>query len=313
MTEATPVQVKQATEPLISVIVPCYRLARYLPEAVGSLIEQTHKHWECIVVNDGSPDDTREVAAELARRDARVRYIEQPNRGQSSARNRGLAEARGRFIQFLDADDLLLPHKLATDLEAIRNAAEPSVVIGDYWLMDEAGHRFDNHMCTPEFKFDTPLHDFALRWETELSIPPHAFLFDARLFRDDGIRFDETLRNHEDWDCWMHVFRRRPVVRRVAQKLVIYRVRMDSLSRAEEPNWRGFRQAIDLQIEACAGDATLRRMLVYKRKLNDFFYGKTWRVRALGRLRRSRWVPRAVQRALLRWLDLQDLRAHGWR
>lgn len=304
-------------DPLVSVIVPCYRLASYLPEAVASLIGQTHEHWECIVVNDGSPDDTREVASALMRRDPRVRYIEQRNCGQSSARNRGLAEARGRFIQFLDADDLLLPHKLQTDLEAARDAAEPCVVISEYWLMDEAGRRFDNHLCTPEFKFGTPVHDFALRWETDLSIPPHAFLFDARFFRDHGIRFDETLRNHEDWDCWMRIFALRPTVRRLRQKLAVYRVRHDSLSRDEESNWRGFRQAIDSQIKTSSGDATLRRMLAYKRKLTDDFYGKTWRVRALGRLRRSRWfasaVPRAIQRALYRWLDLQDLRAHGWR
>ena len=318
MSEQTPVQSEHGGDPLVSVIVPCYRQAKYLPRAVESLLEQKHRNWECIIVNDGSPDDTREVAAQLTRHDPRIRYVEQDNRGPGSARNRGLAEVRGDFVQFLDADDLLLPDKFATVLAAASDASKPCVMVSDYWLMDESGRRFENYMCTPEFRFSTLLQDMALRWETELSFPPNALLFDARFFRDHGVRFDETLPNHEDWDCWMRIFVLHPVVRRVRQRLSVYRVHGESLTRSdEERNWRGFRQAIDAQIKRCTGNATLRRMLVYKRKLTDDFYGKTLRVRVLGKLRRSRWfaraVPQAIQRALYQRLDLHDLHAHGWR
>ena len=183
--------------------------------------------------------------------------------------------------------------------------------------MDEGRRRFENQMCAPEFRFGTPLHDMALRWETELSFPPNAILFDARFFRTRGIRFSEALTNHEDWDCWMRIFRLRPIVRWVAQKHSVYRVHSESLSRSgDDKNWRGFRQAIDLQIELSSGDADLRRMLVYKRRLTDDFYGKSFRVRVLGKLRRSPWfaklVPRAVRESLLRRLDLSNLHAHGW-
>src|SRR5450432_4194524 len=114
MTASESTSEKRSSAPLISVIVPCYRQAKYLPDAVKSLIGQSYRHWECIIINDGSPDDTREVAAEQVRLDSRIRYVEQANGGCSSARNRGLTEANGDFVQFLDADDLLLPDKFAS-------------------------------------------------------------------------------------------------------------------------------------------------------------------------------------------------------
>src|SRR4030095_15755118 len=91
-------------EPLVSAVIPCYKQGHFLAEAVQSVLGQTVNDLECIVVNDGSPDTTREVARQLVSGDPRVRYIEQMNRGLAAARNRGLGEARGRFIQFLDGD-----------------------------------------------------------------------------------------------------------------------------------------------------------------------------------------------------------------
>lgn len=81
--------------PRISVIVPCYRQAQFLPEALASVQSQTFPDWKCIIVNDGSPDNTAAVAREWVRKDSRCRYIEKPNGGLSSARNCGLKEARG--------------------------------------------------------------------------------------------------------------------------------------------------------------------------------------------------------------------------
>ncbi len=248
--------------------------------------------------------------------DDRIRYLEQENRGLAAARNRGLAEARGEYVQFLDSDDILLPTKFELQLEAIANTSNCCVSISDYWLMNESGTRYENAMCRPEFQLGTPIQDIALRWEVELSIAAHAFLFDARLFRDHDIRFNETLPNHEDWDCWMRIFKLHPTVRRVREKLAVYRVRSDSMARDDERMWSGFRRAIDSQLKTSSNDAMMRRMLAYKRKLTDDFYGKSLRVRVLGKLRRSGWftrlAPTSVQYSVLRRLDLTNLRAHGW-
>src|ERR1700749_83796 len=102
---------------LVSVIMPAYNSGRYLAESVRSVQAQTFGGWELVVVDDGSTDDTGEVARRLAEADARVRYVRRPNGGQAAARNTGLAEARGRLVAFLDADDLWLPEKLEAQME----------------------------------------------------------------------------------------------------------------------------------------------------------------------------------------------------
>lgn len=91
--------------PLVSIIVPCYNQAQYLSEALQSVLEQTYDNWECIIVNDGSPDNTKEVAQEWVKKDARFIYLYKENGGLSSARNAGIAIAEGEFILPLDSDD----------------------------------------------------------------------------------------------------------------------------------------------------------------------------------------------------------------
>src|SRR5262245_20604446 len=95
-------------QPLVSVIIPCYNHAHYLGEAIESVLAQTVQDFEIIVVDDGSTDSTADVAA----RYPRVRYVRQNNQGLSAARNTGIKHGLGRFLVFLDADDLLLPGAL---------------------------------------------------------------------------------------------------------------------------------------------------------------------------------------------------------
>ena len=90
---------------LISVIVPCYNQAQYLDECLQSVLDQTYTDWECIIVNDGSPDHTEEIAKKWVEKDARFRYLFKENGGLSSARNAGIEIAKGEWILPLDADD----------------------------------------------------------------------------------------------------------------------------------------------------------------------------------------------------------------
>lgn len=92
---------------MISIIIPCYNQAQFLPEALESVLSQTYQRWECIIVNDGSTDNTDEVAKEWLKRDERFIYIKKVNGGLSSARNEGLKAATGQYIVFLDSDDWL--------------------------------------------------------------------------------------------------------------------------------------------------------------------------------------------------------------
>ena len=96
----------------VSIIVPCYNQAQYLDECLQSVLEQTYPHWECIIINDGSPDNTEKVAQEWVVKDTRFKYIYKENGGLSSARNAGIEIADGEFILPLDADDKISAHYL---------------------------------------------------------------------------------------------------------------------------------------------------------------------------------------------------------
>src|ERR671916_3003782 len=97
----------------VSVVIPCYNQAHFLGEAIESVLSQTYEEFELIVVDDGSKDDTEELASSYAAEDARVRLIRQQNRGLAGARNRGLSESSGEYVVFLDSDDRLLEEALA--------------------------------------------------------------------------------------------------------------------------------------------------------------------------------------------------------
>lgn len=111
--------------PVISIIVPCYNQAQYLPETLQSVLEQDYRHWECIIVNDGSPDNTEEVALEWCSKDERFKYFKKENGGLSDARNYGIKHSVGKYILPLDSDD-----KISKDytLEAINILEKDSSV-----------------------------------------------------------------------------------------------------------------------------------------------------------------------------------------
>lgn len=95
--------------PLLSVVVPAYAVEEWLPRCLASLVGQTYRRWEAIVVDDGSPDRSGEIAEEWARRDRRIRVLHQSNQGLGAARNKGISEAHGRYLTFLDSDDVVPP------------------------------------------------------------------------------------------------------------------------------------------------------------------------------------------------------------
>jgi glycosyltransferase involved in cell wall biosynthesis len=119
---------EQTQRPLVSVIIPCYNQAQYLPDAIESALEQTYKNVEIIVVDDGSTDG----AAAIAGRFSSVRYIRQENRGLSAARNTGLQISRGKYIVFLDSDDRLLPGAISAGIECFRHYPDCGFVFGGY-------------------------------------------------------------------------------------------------------------------------------------------------------------------------------------
>jgi glycosyltransferase involved in cell wall biosynthesis len=188
--------------PCVSVIIPCFRQAQFLPSAIASLQSQTLVDWEAIIIDDGSPDNTRQVATEWASRDARVRYHHQANGGLSNARNAGLALATGEFIQFLDADDVLLPDKLYLQVRKLSDDSNPAdLCIGDYYAANVETPLVRIEYYVPPFPKGISLLESVIKdWECSISIPVHCYLLRRDFLSSHGVRFDESLPNHEDWD-----------------------------------------------------------------------------------------------------------------
>lgn len=271
---------------LISVIIPCFQQGHFLPDAVSSLQRQTYTNWEAIIVNDGSIDKTDYVARALCSADSRIRYIAKPNGGLSSARNTGLDLAQGDWLQFLDADDLLLPQKFEKQIIAAKRSGEGTLTYCSYFLgaCDEPARRIEPWAPSLGLCMARPLLDMALRWETELSIPIHSPLFPAYLFREKMIRFDEALSNHEDWDVWMQILELVDNMIFVPEELAIYRVCPNSMCTDRSGMWRGFSTAIKKQRHHFRNDKGILRALNYQMAMNNYSHrrGMRGRLRLLG-------------------------------
>lgn len=178
---------------LFSVVIPAYNYAAYLPRAIDSVLAQSGDDFEIIVVDDGSTDDTHTVGARYQQlHPERVRYLRQDNGGPAKARNRGIEEARGDFLIFLDADDRLLPEAL----ERFRPWAQEK-----RWGMVCGGHQSRHIDGKVRLHSPTPLSEDRLRnfsayLRREFGISNGATLVARRVF--DVIRYPESLRNSED-------------------------------------------------------------------------------------------------------------------
>lgn len=193
--------------PVVTVIVPCYNYAHYLPMTLDSIIAQTLATWECIIVDDGSTDHTKDVALAYARQDERIRYIYQENKGLSAARNTGLKKARGRFAQLLDADDLIEPQKLELQVYALENDRSIDIHYGisKFFFNDNAKqlylHRSRANTSWMPMVSGTRsnLLPELIKWNIMAVSCP---LIRVEVFKIVGF-FDEKLKSLEDWDYWL--------------------------------------------------------------------------------------------------------------
>jgi cellulose synthase/poly-beta-1,6-N-acetylglucosamine synthase-like glycosyltransferase len=191
-----------AERPLVSVILPTYNHAHYLPESIGSVLSQSYRPLELIVVDDGSRDETQAVVQRCD--DGSVRYVSQRNRGLAATRNRGFSLARGEFVVFLDADDRLLPDHLRVSVSALQDHADVAFVCGDLRTFGHP-HDFDHvHACAP-----TPDH-FASMLRGCFIVNVGACLFRRTALLAVG-GFDETRSACEDWDLFFRLLRHSPL------------------------------------------------------------------------------------------------------
>jgi len=185
--------VTKLEQPLVSVIIPAFNSSDYVLEAIASAHAQTYAPLEVIIIDDGSADDTAEKLRDLIET-GRIRYQFQTNQGLGAARNTGIKLARGKYLQFLDADDLIAPTKIEKQVQRLENSAQASVCGSDFRCFEHANP--SGLFGGDSFKGAFPLRSVAQLFEFETVI--HRWLFPASLVRDAG-GFETNMTATEDW------------------------------------------------------------------------------------------------------------------
>jgi len=221
--------------PAVSVIVPTYNHGRYILEALDSVFGQTFRDFEVIVVNDGSPDDTAEVLRPLAEA-GKIRYFEQPNGGQAAARNRGLREARGEFIAYLDDDDLWPPDKLEWQVEALRAGGDLLVVYGRVAFLGQEAAESPGAETT-----STGMIHEDLCAGNRICSPGQTLIRTESLRAVDG--FDAAIRGTDDWDLWLRLSEKGPF-QYSSRLALVYRLHENNASRNRWSMYRNLMRVV---------------------------------------------------------------------
>ncbi len=195
------------TKPVISVIVPVYHVEQYLPQCVDGILSQTYPHFELILVDDGSKDGSGVLCDRFAGQDPRIRVIHQENGGVSRARNRGLDEAKGEYIVFIDADDLVRPnylHDLILARQTLAGETDRTLIISDYQPFGDNGPEKRDFPAPFSMDFRTgegltAEHFRELIFQFRL-FPPYCKLYRRDVINQKQIRFREGMRSAEDFE-----------------------------------------------------------------------------------------------------------------
>lgn len=229
---------------LVSVIVPCYNYAHFLGETLDSVIAQTYTNWECLIIDDGSTDNTKEVADNYCKKDSRIKYIYQSNQGLSAARNKGIDEARGEYIQFLDSDDLITSEKLRHQATSFSSNDQVDMIYSNYHLMTADGSKRWGVEATNWIVMKhEPFKEFLHYWEKGFTIPIHAYLFKKSCFTKWG-KFDVALPTHEDLALQLNFSLYGAKYKMIDEVSSIYRVHATSMAKDFTKMHKGYLMAL---------------------------------------------------------------------
>ena len=183
--------------PLVSVVIPSYNRAQYIAETIDSVLGQTHRNVEVIIIDDGSTDTTDEVVKPYL---SQVKYIRQENAERGASRNHGLRVAMGEYISFLDSDDVWLPTKLEHDLKIFNRMPNVGLVCSNAVQIDASGKQL--RLLTPR-AYSGQVTDRLIE-NNFILMATH--LVKAEAVRElDGFREERELSGSEDWELWVRL------------------------------------------------------------------------------------------------------------
>jgi glycosyltransferase involved in cell wall biosynthesis len=195
----------------VSIIVPCYKKEKYLRETLDSVLSQTYKKWECIIVDDGSPDNCYAIAKEYCDKDSRFFVIHQTNKGVSAARNNGIQHSHGKYILPLDADDVLASTYLEKAIDKYKEVPEAKLV---YCLAKCIGGN-NSQYTLPSFDYSSFLKQ--------------SIIYCTALFKRDDYELTSGYNPNmqyglEDWDFWLSLIDENDIVCCINEELFYYRI-----------------------------------------------------------------------------------------
>jgi glycosyltransferase involved in cell wall biosynthesis len=210
---------------LISIIIPTYNRAHLISETLDSILAQTYSNWECIVVDDGSTDNTIEVISEYIKKDSGFQYHQRPDnrkKGPNSCRNYGFELSKGECIQWFDSDDVMLPYLLEKQVLSFAKNVEMSVCKLSYFDFEKKISIRENIIFSNNL-----IADYLIGKVTFYISGP---LWKRSFLEKQNQLFDESLMNLDDWDFNLRMLYQKPNIRYVNEVLILYRVHADSLS-----------------------------------------------------------------------------------
>lgn len=212
----------------VSVVIPVYNSERYINEAIDSLIKQSFQDYEIIAIDDGSTDGTANVVKKYA---GKVKYIYQQNMGPASARNRGIKEANGRYIAFLDADDVSEKDRLETQVNAFKKNKDAGLVYSSLSFINEKGNKISGIHRSKQYDSETFLGKMFTR---NIMVSASVVMARKSLIEELG-GFDENIHLSEDYDMWLRMAKNNSIVY-IDVPLVRYRRHSNNASINREEN-----------------------------------------------------------------------------
>jgi len=226
---------------MISIITPSYKSASFISQTIESVLAQTYQDWEMIIVDDVSPDDSNEIIEEYCKKDSRIKLIKlEKNSGPAVARNRAIEEAKGRYIAFLDADDLWMPQKLEKQL-AFMSEHDVAFTYSSYHLMDEEGNDLGSFVTKESISYECMLRTCSVGCLTAI--------YDTEKL---GKVYMPLIRKRQDYGLWLKILREMKTTKGILEPLATYRILKNSVSsnklKAAQYQWKIYREVEKLSL-----------------------------------------------------------------
>lgn len=211
------------TQPLVSIIIPTYNRAHLILETLDSILNQTYQNWECIIVDDGSTDNTKEVVEAYVAKDFRFQYHQRPishKPGGNGARNFGLKLSKGEYINWFDSDDLISTNKLEYQVSTLLEHDSDIVICEWLFFINKDNINYSKAYSYKDFKTGLELLNYF--GENSTYIPIHAYLIKSRIITLSGL-WNESLKINQDGEFMVRILLQANDIKFIAKAYALYR------------------------------------------------------------------------------------------